>query len=82
MPGFTFSALGCRWRVQRIVDEPLPAGRPHGAATGLYFSSDDADPRFLAVEPTLLPTDADLAMIPLERLSALLNSAPPLEASA
>ncbi len=75
MATLTFSAHGFRWRVRTLTDEAMPSVRSPQATlvTGLYFESDDADPRFLAFNAELLPSERQLAALPMEELAQLLS---------
>ncbi len=75
MASLNFSAHGFRWRVRTLADEAMPSVGPPRAThvTGLYFESDDADPRFLAYNADLLPNESQLAALPMEELAQLLS---------
>ncbi len=73
MAFLTFSAHGFRWRVRSLSDEviPSPMFTTSAPVTGLYFESDDADPRFLSLNAELLPSERQLEALPMEELARL-----------
>ncbi len=77
MGSLTFSAHGFRWRVLSLSDEviPSPTFSTSVPVTGLYFESDTADPRFLSLNAELLPSESQLAELPMEELARLVRRA-------
>ena len=79
MTGVNFSAKGTRWRVTPITTDT--ASKPHVPAlpgSGLLFTSTEADMRFVALEPSDVPTIESLQHTPVEDLAALVARAQPL----
>ena len=73
---FNFTASGTRWRVQPVDSET--AAEQHTPALpgpGLLFTSDDADPRFLALGPDAVPSIEYLRQTPIADLAAMVKSA-------
>ena len=75
MATLTFSAHGFRWRVHVLAAQAMPPAEsvPGANVTGLYFESDDADSRFLPFTSDLLPSDSQLAGLPMDELARLLS---------
>lgn len=75
MASLTFSAHGFRWRVQSVRDEAIPSPKFASSTrvTGLYFESDNADPRFLSLNAELLPSESQLEALPMEELARLVS---------
>ncbi len=78
----TFSAGGSRWRLRKIVGEPLPLpGSDPMPVTGLLFESDSDYPRFLPLSEDVLPTDEEFSRSSMDDLTRYLGWATVLTAA-
>lgn len=74
-----FSANGTRWRVEPIDSEAATKeDGPEVPGTGLLFTSDDAEPRFLSLAADAVPTLEYLRQKSGTDLGALAALAKPL----
>lgn len=79
MSAVNFSANGTRWRVLPI--DEVEARKPREPAlpgTGLLFTSNEADVRFLTLAPDAVPTSEYLQKKSVAELAAMVGLAKPL----
>jgi hypothetical protein len=79
MSAINFSAQGARWRVIPITSETASTAYvPRLPGTGLLFTSDDAEMRFLDLAADAVPTAEFLRQKPVAELATLVQLAKPL----
>jgi hypothetical protein len=79
MTAVTFSARGHRWCVLPITNEVLTKEQiPALPGTGLVFTSENAEMRFLPLAPDAVPSVESLQRKPVADLSAWVQIARPL----
>jgi hypothetical protein len=79
MSAVNFSSEGVRWRVILISSETQSSEYvPRVPGTGLLFTSNEADMRFLALGADAVPTPEYLRQKSVAELAALVQLAQPL----
>ena len=79
MIAMNFTARGSRWRVLPILSEEFASAHlPPLSGTGLFFTSDEGEARFLVLAPNNVPSPESLRRKPVGELANLVHLATPL----